>query len=83
MREFFASIRYYGIGKIIKDYCGFPYYLPLPVSIQHGWYLFVTKHDAMKYASENWYWSKSIEQKHIKNDELAPVKQHPDSVIIP
>ena len=66
MREFYASARYYGIGKILRDYCGFPYYLPLPVSVQHGWYFWAIKHDAIKHASENWYWSKDIEQKHSK-----------------
>ena len=66
MKEVYASVRYYGIGKIIRDYCGFPYYLPLPVSVQHGWYFWAIKHDAIKHASENWYWSKDIEHKHSK-----------------
>jgi hypothetical protein len=66
MKEVYASVRYYGIGKIIRDYCGFPYYLPLPVSVQHGWYYWAIKHDAIKHASENWYWSKDIEHKHSK-----------------
>lgn len=64
MKEIYASPRYYGIGKIIKDFCGYPYFMPLPVSIQHGWCVWAIKHDAVQYASENWYWSKVIENKY-------------------
>ena len=64
MREFYGSVNYYGINKIIKKYAGFPEEIPLPVGIQHGWTIFTSKHDALYNAEENWYWSDEIEQKY-------------------
>ncbi len=64
MKEFYSSVTYYGIGKIIKKYANFPEKLPLPVGIQHGWTIFPSKHDARSDAAENWYWSNEIEQKY-------------------
>ncbi|MGK7894837.1 MAG: hypothetical protein AB4372_14780 [Xenococcus sp. (in: cyanobacteria)] len=64
MKEFYGSATYYGIGQIIKTYADFPAFIPLPVSIQHGWINFACKHDARFDAAENWYWSNRIEQKY-------------------
>lgn len=62
MAEFFVGTDYYGIGQIIRAYSGFSRRLPLPVSIQHGWYYIPSEDDAQKYASENWLWTKDMEQ---------------------
>ncbi|QUY40608.1 hypothetical protein [Acaryochloris marina] len=62
MQEFYDNVTYYGIGKILKEYAGFPSYLPCPMSLQHGWTITATDHDARYDAPENWYWSKSLEE---------------------
>lgn len=67
MREFYGTASYYGIGEILRAYSGFSSRLPLPVSVQHGWYLIATRHDAVRSAPENWYWSKNIEKLHREN----------------
>lgn len=72
MKEIFGSVNYYGIGNIIRNYCGFSKILPLPVSIQHGWYLAAVQHDAKKNAGENWYWSKEIESQY--NRKYSDIK---------
>ena len=61
MKELYPSVEYYGIGDIIRAYCGYSNSLPLPVSIQHGWSLMPVQHDALENVGENWYWSKEIE----------------------
>lgn len=33
----YTETRNYGFNKIIKEYCGFPKYLPLPCHCEHGW----------------------------------------------
>jgi len=67
MKEFHGNVTYYGIGKIFKEYAGFPRWLPLPVSVQHGWTTITSKHDARYNAVENWYWSKTLEKKYQAN----------------
>ena len=69
MREFYSSVNYYGIGKIVKKYAGFPEQIPFPAGIQHGWTIFTGKHDALYDVAENWYWSDEIEQKYQKKFE--------------
>ena len=64
VKEKFLSVSYYGNGNIIRKYAGFPNFLPLPVSIQHGWSKITIKHDAIRFAPENWYWSDEIEKKY-------------------
>ncbi|GAB1545559.1 hypothetical protein NUACC21_82350 [Scytonema sp. NUACC21] len=64
MKEFYQGVTYYGIGEIIKRYAKFPLFLPSPVAVQHGWSIIPTIHDARYDASENWYWSTSIEDRY-------------------
>lgn len=64
MKELHGNVTYYGIGKILKEYAGFPLWIPLPVAVQHGWSIIATKHEARYNAVENWYWSKNLEQKY-------------------
>ncbi|NJL53237.1 MAG: hypothetical protein HC930_15545 [Hydrococcus sp. SU_1_0] len=64
MKEIYAGGGYYGIGKIIKEYAIFPDFLPLPVSIQHGWANITHVHDACSGSPENWFWTESIAIKY-------------------
>jgi hypothetical protein len=66
VKEFYPGNSYYGIGNIVRKYAGFPDYLPLPVSLQHGWSILPTNHDAHYNAGENWYWSRDLEEKYIQ-----------------
>lgn len=38
-RLFGGEIETYGFNEIIRQYCDYPEYLPLPVNIYHGWYI--------------------------------------------
>lgn len=62
MQEFFSEATFYGADKIMRLYSGFPRFLPLPVSIQHGWTLAASPAHALEEAPENWYWSLATEQ---------------------
>ncbi|WP_295437995.1 hypothetical protein [uncultured Thiodictyon sp.] len=64
MQEYYPSLTYYGIGAIIRKYSSFPTFLPLPVSIQHGWDIAPNAHDAREDAPENWYWSCNLEAQY-------------------
>lgn len=64
MKEFFREATYYGTGKIMRLYSGFPGFLPLPVSIQHGWAMSTSPVHAIKDAPENWYWSVEAEARY-------------------
>lgn len=64
MKEFFREATYYGTGKIMRLYSGFPRVLPLPVSIQHGWAMGTSPVHAIKEAPENWYWSVEAEARY-------------------
>lgn len=63
MKEFYETVTYYGMDKIMRQYAAFPRRLPLPVSIQHGWTLATGPGHAVEAAAENWYWSVMIEEK--------------------
>ena len=63
MQEFFSEATNYGAGKVMRLYSGFPGFLPLPVSIQHGWTIATRPAHAVEKAPENWYWSVAIEEK--------------------
>jgi len=63
VREFYPGNRFYGHGDILRKYSRFPYFLPLPVCIQHGWAMKPALHDARVDAPENWYWAPEIARK--------------------
>jgi hypothetical protein len=67
LKELVGSVNYYGTEKIFRKYCGYSRWLPLPVSMQHGWSLLPVRHDALRNVGENWYWSKEIESAYMKN----------------
>jgi hypothetical protein len=64
MKEIFSEATFYGTGRIMRLYCGYPQFLPLPVSIQHGWAMTTSPVHAVKRAPENWYWSLAAEQRY-------------------
>jgi hypothetical protein len=69
MKEIYLPVRFYAINEIYKKYSGFPLKLPLPVHVQHGWTIIVGEHDAREQASENWYWSRWLENKYKEQFE--------------
>lgn len=64
MKEFFREATLYGTGKIMRLYSGFPSFLPLPVSIQHGWAMSTSPVHAAEKAPENWYWSLAAKERY-------------------
>ncbi len=64
MKEIFGEAAFYGAGRIMRRYSGYPQSLPLPVSIQHGWTIATAPGHAVKQAPENWYWSVATERRY-------------------
>jgi len=66
MIEFFKTSVFYGHNTIVKRYSRFPTFLPLPVSIQHGWHFIPEKVDVAKNGT-TWVWSDNIKQQFQNN----------------
>lgn len=61
--EVYSFVRWYGHGEILKQYAGFPRWVPLPVNVQHGWTNTARHCEAMSDAPENWLWDVITEER--------------------
>lgn len=59
MPEIHHNVNYYGSARIIKEYAGFPKWIPLPVGLQLAWLIVPGDIKSIK-ANEAWIWSSDI-----------------------
>lgn len=69
--------RFYGHSAIIKNYCGYPEELPLPLVIQHGgsgyYNLFEVTNE---YLFDYWVWDEAVKEMNVKKQHLPPQTIH-------
>ena len=62
---------FYGHSVIVKNYCGYPEELPLPLVIQHGgsgyYNLFEVTNE---YLFDYWVWDEEVKEENLKNHQM-------------
>jgi len=68
---------FYGHSAIIKQYCGYPEDLPLPLVIQHGCDAYYNLFEInAEYLFDYWVWDEAVQEMNIKKHHLPPQTIH-------
>jgi tetratricopeptide (TPR) repeat protein len=69
--------RFYGHSAIIKNYCGYPEELPLPLVIQHGGSGYYNLFEVTtEYLFDYWVWDEAVKEMNVKKHHLPPQTIH-------
>ncbi|MEG4247522.1 hypothetical protein [Microcoleus sp. Pol10D4] len=70
--------RFYGHSAIIKNYCGYPEELPLPLVIQHGGSgsCNISAEVTTEYLFDYWVWDEAVKEMNVKKHHLPPQTIH-------
>jgi len=68
---------FYGHSEIIRNYCGYPEELPLPLVIQHGGSAYYNLFEITnEYLFDYWVWNEEVKEMNIKDHAIPPYTLH-------